>query len=220
MGQGWDCSGVSNQSPIHIHYCHGLESGPNGYKATAMREWARVTAPDQKMSLWSPRRRNSVLRCLLRQLPARPKLDIAVSDALEACVQVHRRTLVDQPDVLVGSSWGGLVAAVLIAEEVWTGPAVLLCPALRTMERRFPSLGVGTRSASHLIETLAELPEGVRSRMCIVHGTLDPTVPLADSRELSSRTGIRLEEIEGGSHGLGVIVEDGRLRRLVEAVTL
>ena len=38
---------------MHIHYCHKLESGLGGYKARTMREWARVTAPDQRMSLYS-----------------------------------------------------------------------------------------------------------------------------------------------------------------------
>ena len=51
-----------------------------------------------------------------------------------------------------------------------------------------------------------------------MHGTADATVPVDDSVSLSSATGIPLELIEGGSHGLGAIVKDGRLVRFVQRV--
>ena len=154
---------------LHIHYCHGLESGPDGYKARCMRTWATVTAPDQQMSLWNPLRSNSVARCLLYRPGA--GFSGAVLSALEACVQVQRHALAgSSPDVLVGSSWGGLVAAVLLAEGAWRGPAVLLCPALRLMERRLPALRSGPRSADHLTKALARLPEDTRSHILLVHG--------------------------------------------------
>lgn len=202
---------------LHIHYCHGLESGPDGYKARWMRTWATVTAPDQQMSLWNPLRSNSVARSLLYRPGA--GLSRAVLSSLEACVQVQLRVLADsRPDVLVGSSWGGLVAAVLIAEGAWQGPAVLLCPALRLMERRLPALHSGPRSAERLTEALAMLPEDTRSHILLIHGTADPTIPISDSRALARDAGVRLREIEGGSHGLGVIARDGRLRECIEQV--
>ena len=39
----------------------------------------------------------------------------------------------------------------------------------------------------------------------------DETVPLEDSRRLAEATGIALQLVDGGSHGLGAIVRDGRL---------
>ncbi len=202
---------------LHVHYCHGLESGPQGYKASAMRDWARVTVPDQHMSVWDVRRRNSMIRSYVRRLPRWPSRGQAARDSLEACVQIQRHAL-DAPDVVVGSSWGGLVTSVMLVEGIWTGPTVLLCPALRVMERRLPVLRSGPRSADTLIARLAALPQAQRAQICLVHGTADRTVPFADSEEIAGRTGIRLEPIDGGSHGLSVIVPDGRLQRFVTAV--
>lgn len=52
----------------------------------------------------------------------------------------------------------------------------------------------------------------------LVHGDADSTVPVADSSDLSKATGIALETISGGSHGLSSIVRDGRLVQLVQQV--
>ena len=49
-----------------VLYCHGLESGPNGYKVRALRERGLdVVAPALQMSLWNPTQKNSLLRSLL-----------------------------------------------------------------------------------------------------------------------------------------------------------
>lgn len=38
-----------------VLYCHGLESGPMGFKVRMMRQGGlEVAAPDMKMSLWNP----------------------------------------------------------------------------------------------------------------------------------------------------------------------
>ena len=51
-----------------------------------------------------------------------------------------------------------------------------------------------------------------------MHGTADETVPVDDSRALSEATGIALELIDGGSHGLGAILGDGRLVEFMRRV--
>ena len=204
-------------SSLRVHYCHGLASGPGGYKARAIGEWATLNVPNQHMSLYHPLRTNSMLRWWLRQLPGVPVRSKAMLDALDACVQIQRAAL-DKPDVLVGSSWGGLVTCVMLAEGLWRGPTVLLCPATRVMERRLPGLRTGPRSADVLVQAIADLPQSVRDQICIVHGTADDVVPIEDSRMLSAQAGLRLEEVTGGSHGLSGLVPDGRLRSFIESV--
>ena len=40
---------------MRVLYCHGLESGPNGYKARGLREQGvELIAPSMDMSLWDP----------------------------------------------------------------------------------------------------------------------------------------------------------------------
>ena len=68
------------------------------------------------------------------------------------------------------------------------------------------------------VECVGALDAAVKARCVIVHGTADTTIPIEDSRTLSRETGIQLVEVEGGTHGLGVIVRDGRLRHFIETV--
>lgn len=139
---------------------------------------------------------------------------------MNACIDIQRRAL-NAPDVLVGSSWGAAVAASLLALGPWRGPTVLLCPALRQIERwMYPRgpLPSSAITAAGVAERLASLPKTVKARCLIVHGTRDRVVPLEDSRWLSQRSGIRLMEIQGGSHGLGAMVTEGQLYTFVEHV--
>ena len=128
---------------VRVLFCHGLESGPLGRKVVGLREAGfAVTAPDMEMSLFNPARRNSVVRSLLSPsalLTRWPSdwLGLALADSFDACVDVQRAALADgEHDVLLGSSWGGAVAAALLADGSWKGPAVIMCPALAHKERR------------------------------------------------------------------------------------
>ena len=213
--------------PLCIHYCHGLESGPGGYKVRTLRAGgATVVAPDMQMSLWDPRARSGVARSLAHVAwTRRPTrwLPAAVARSRDACIALQQAALAathPPPSVLVGSSWGGMVAAILLAEGHWQGPTVLLCPALRLIERWMVPAGPppGPRRADAVVAALAALPLALRARCVLVHGTADTTIPLADSRGLAEATGIRLVEVAGGSHGLGRFTSEGHLGALIAAV--
>ena len=140
----------------------------------------------------------------------------AATDSLDACVATQRAALAaEPPEVLVGSSWGGYVAAVLLAEGAWAGPTLLLCPAYRMVERSLRK-HEGPRGPAALVSRLAALPEGVRARCWLVHGDGDTDVPLEDSQALSEATGFRLIVVAGQGHGLGGITADGTLTAYVE----
>ncbi len=217
------------QKPLSILLCHGLESGPGSAKHRNLEAPPHsCECPDMRMSLWSPLKENSVVRSLPSVITTHPPgewLAAASFSSLGKCVDVASDALrareADPPDVLVGSSWGGYVALVLVAEGVWSGPTVVLCPALRLLERhlgKVPRGGAG-RSADALTERLCTLGADGRSalrRLVIVHGTEDETVPIQDSRRLAEQTGCRLVEVAGGDHPLRAFVADGSLRALVE----
>jgi len=205
---------------MRVLFCHGLESGPGGFKPRALRsQGATVTAPDMAMSLWNPTKRNSVVlgllspRAMLTRWPSQ-WIGGALADSFEACVDVQHTALRDAGpaafDVLIGSSWGGAVAAALIAEGAWTGPAVMLCPALSELRRH------GAIEA--IVDQIAALPAERKAQCLIVHGDADETIPVADSVKLCAATGIELEVIEGGNHGMGSVAADGRLLRFAERV--
>ena len=201
----------------NVHYCHGLESGPGGFKARKLSEHFQVTSPDMKMSLWNPFAENSLVRNLVFRLRFPPSR--ALFDSFEGCLDIQRLALAarDQPpDVLVGSSWGGGVAAALLAEGAYRGPFVLLCPAIGIREQwvgadvNRPSL-----SLESISENLANLPDEIKKCGLLVHGTADGTVPIEHTRALSERIGVELLEVEDGSHGLGAWTASEGLRDAV-----
>lgn len=105
-----------------------------------------------------------------------------------------------RPDVLVGSSFGGGVVLQLLQEGVWTGPTLLLAQAGVKMRLR------------------PELPEGIP--VWLVHGLRDEVVPIEHSRQLAGTGSPQLVELieVDDTHGLGRLVREGELERLVRRV--
>ena len=92
---------------LEVQYAHGLESSPQGDKARFLATQFDVSAP------------------------AMDTRDFA------ACVEQQARELERfQPDVLVGSSFGGAVALALLQQQRWSGPTLLLAPAARALGSR------------------------------------------------------------------------------------
>ena len=207
-----------------VLYAHGLESGANGYKTQVMRDQGLdVTAPELEMSLWDVRQKNALLRNLLSPaalFSGYPSqwFSSAMDASFSACVGVMQTAASKGSfDVLVGSSWGGAVAAGLIATGGWKGPALLLCPALHLKEK----YGMSTNdelSAAAITAALAALPAEQKQRIVLVHGTADATVSIDDSRALSAATGIHLEVLKGQRHGLSGFTRDGDLVEFVHRV--
>jgi predicted esterase len=130
-------------APLRVLYIHGLEGSPQGNKARYLRKYFEVVAEAMDTS------------------------------DFEGCVRQQASLIErDQPDVVVGSSFGGAVAAALVQRGQWRGPTLLLAPAL-----------------AHLGLSLT-LPEG--SRVLIVHGERDAVVSIDDSRELARNAQLEL----------------------------
>lgn len=201
---------------LHIHFVHGLESGPAGNKVSSLQEWAKTTCPDMHLSLLNPLKRNSVINSLLSRIVRLEApstwLSGALIDSFDASIALQREALQaeEPPDVLVGSSWGGAIVLQLVAEGTWSGPALVLCPATRKI--------LGIRRADDLTARLVALSLASHGKIKLVHGTSDRTIPIEDSRELALAAGLQLIEVEGGSHGLREFTESGRLREAIESI--
>ncbi len=151
-----------------VQFIHGLEGSPQGAKARLFAEHFTALTPAMDTS------------------------DFA------ACIKLQTAVIgTFRPDVLVGSSFGGAVAVVLLQRGIWRGPTLLLAQA--ALRRGVPP----------------QLPENVR--IWLVHGVHDDVVDIADSRTLA-RTGtpalVRLMEVDD-DHSLSGMVESGRLVEVV-----
>jgi|APGre2960657444_1045066.scaffolds.fasta_scaffold00272_3 pimeloyl-ACP methyl ester carboxylesterase len=138
----------------------------------------------------------------------------AVEASVVASLAVARAALIAfKPDVVVGSSWGGALATLLVHEGAWTGPLALLAPAGSRI-----SLNMRPRSA--LGRTLQQ-PLPPQCRGIVVHGTKDTVVPLKDSRALCAQSPkMVVRSVEDG-HALALALRGRALARLVaEAAAL
>jgi len=154
-----------------VQFIHGLEGSPQGSKARLLAEHFDCVTPAMDTS------------------------------DFEGCVTLQGEVIGRfEPDVLVGSSFGGAVAVELLRRGLWRGRTLLLAQAALKSD------------------PLARLPEDVT--VWLVHGTRDTLVDPADSRQLA-RTGspsrVRLIEVED-DHPLHASVADGRLVEWVKTL--
>jgi hypothetical protein len=156
---------------MRVQFVHGLESSPQGTKA----------------------------RLFAQHFEARtPAMD--TSD-FEACVQLQAGVLAEfEPDLLIGSSFGGAVVVALIERNLWCGKTLLLAQASRMFLAR------------------PRLPPNFR--ITLLHGIEDEIVDIADSRALAA-TGtpgcVELIEVDD-DHQLSRSVRSGALIELVRRI--
>jgi predicted esterase len=155
---------------IRVQFAHGLESSPQGNKARLLAEHFTALTPAMN------------------------------TRDLEGCVQVHARALrAFQPNVLVGSSFGGAVVVALLMRGLYQGATLLLAQAAL---RYLPQ---------------ARLPGGVP--VTLVHAREDEVIPFADSERLASTGSPELVTLlpRADDHALSALCARGELASIVAA---
>lgn len=152
-----------------VLFVHGLEGNPQGSKARFLAEHFDALTPAMDTS------------------------------SFEGSIETIRAALAShQPEVLVGSSFGGAVALALLQVGLFSGPTLLLAPAARAYDLELA------------------LPPNVR--VIIAHGTRDDVVPPDDSRALAETGSPGLVELVmvDDEHRLQTLVDSARLAELVK----
>ena len=137
----------------------------------------------------------------------------AVTFMVDSVCHIIQDTISEfQPDVLMGSSFGGAIAAIILSRQVWQGPTVLLCPATH-------------RVLAYMGSSLTRHPLPPKSSVLIIHGTSDDTVPIEHSRKLLSlfqrmmmpdrQQACRLIEVED-DHRLAKAATESEMQRWIE----
>jgi hypothetical protein len=134
----------------------------------------------------------------------------ALAKSFVACVEIQRAALLqEQPDIVVGSSWGGAVVVELMCQGAWNGPTVLLAPAVHR---------VCTKTGRGDSRQIAQALRG--KRVVIFHDPTDDVVPFADSEALAAEGQLDLRAVDGGGHRLLGICQDGRLAAALHELAL
>lgn len=138
----------------------------------------------------------AVLRMRMRSILQRA-IDDAVSSTLATAERAlsHARATLGGVDVLVGQSWGGAVAALLVARGLYDGPTLLTAPATALM--------MGSPASRH--HGRAVLPAGFDAGcMACVSGAEDGVVDPCGVDRWATEQGVRFVLVPGGMHNLAV----------------
>jgi pimeloyl-ACP methyl ester carboxylesterase len=183
---------------MRILFVHGLESGPQGAKYTAMKTFGHhvesVQMPSGKRARKDPAVIASILlvivviALLVWQLPGpifgmialavaylRPGIQqfraLLVRRMTSRCVSVQRGFVAGKSyDLAVGSSFGGAVLLELMRSGDVTCPVLLMAPAQERL--------------AHYARTVFA-PFAYSAPLTIVQGAKDDVVPIEDSRNLA-----------------------------------
>lgn len=115
-----------------------------------------------------------------------PILSKAVASMLRKSLDVQIAALKKHiPDVVVASSYGGAVAALLLAEGHWHGPTILLAPAFKRVAGLITDRKHGVMPYAQALDALVARQGKGMAPLLLVHATADNTVPFAHSEELA-----------------------------------
>ena len=235
-----------------VIFMHGLESGLQGKKSKYLhRHFENTYTPDMQMSLLNIKKKNSVLRNILKTNMLRLWLVLllfslvvfyytnitytiayvvmcmflfvfikkymvqsALDMSLQQCIAVQSHALQEfQPHIIVGSSWGGLVALTCMVNNAYSCPTVLIAPPVKMILNKIDPSG-------RKWHNMCEMAKHITDKVYIVHGENDQTVPVEDSREFIAQSGGSLQIIPGGDHSLNdSLLQDETVYALKNIIT-
>lgn len=127
----------------------------------------------------------------------------SLAKSFEACVEIQQEAIrLEQPDIILGSSWGGAIAVELMRRGHWNGATILLAPAVH---RVWNKIGPGEDVA------IARQLKDRGAKTIIFHDPSDATVPFEDSVKLAQEANFELRAVDGGGHRLMGLVQSGQL---------
>lgn len=142
---------------MRVLFLHGLEGSPTGPKVQHLQQ-------NSQFEVFAPALDTAPVIEFLKAGRAEAELVPLLETSFHIASNAVARFA---PHVVVGSSFGGAIAAMLASREVWAGPLVLLAPASR-IKYHLP--------ARH-------------GRVVVLHGRQDDTVPIEGSIHLAQRSG-------------------------------
>ena len=170
---------------MKIMYLHGLEGDANGVKGSYCQTQYGAIAPQMPATLVS--------------------LMKSRKDCITECYQVAKKAIKQhQPDLIIGSSFGGGITMALMQSGIHTGYAILLAPA--GVKFGLPTL----------------IPNG--NKVVIIHDPNDNIVPFEDSlkivnsNEANRGATIQLIQTDGG-HKLINLTTSGLLDRVISGLS-
>jgi len=146
---------------------------------------------------------------------------LGAKESLKKCVELQRVRLQEireqdgrPPDLLVGYSWGGLVAARLLASGDYEGPALLIAPAVCHGPRNS-----GIFDWRPLCYGELEKRPELQKLIVILQGDQDQTTRPDKVREWHQKlSGMRLQNVLGAPHGMNIELRGERSELEVRAM--
>lgn len=137
----------------------------------------------------------------------------AIRKSFFTCKKLQEKAVEEfKPDIIIGSSWGGAIAASLIVENKWNGKTILLAPAFHRINEK-----------ADIYYSLNRVDGNNDKRIMIVQSEHDKLVTFDDGYKIlnllkhNNKNNITLEFINDESgHRMSSLVNDGLLMKLIE----
>lgn len=122
--------------------------------------------------------------------------------SLEHCILVQKEAITSfQPELILASSWGALVALFCVERGFYGGKVVLIAPPLKLFFER-----VGKPKGWE--DFCQKFSQNQISKMLVIHGDQDEVVPLEDSKLFVQKTGLELRVLAGDHRLNSTLLED------------
>ena len=146
--------------------------------------------------------------------------------SLNGCKEIQKKEIKKfNPDIIIGSSWGGCVLLSLIHEKYWQSNSIALAPAYyRVMKATYHQSKnqniLNNHKINHLLDFGQLNVKNKQKKVKIIHGKYETTVPIEGSYELIKRNPdfFDLLALESKDHSLRLVVNDTNNPILINAI--
>ena len=180
---------------MKILFLHGLEGSPSGEKATHLCHNYDTVVPTLDVSGFKVlyERHGEVLDDIFYLEGVQESLEKPLKQARDVI-------LIDKPDLVIGSSFGGALLAMLIVEGTWDGPSLFLA------------------SAAKKLTGLNRVTQTPGNGLHWIHGAQDEIIPCEDSITAALASQGTLEIVQD-DHRLSGIIKSGKLDDAIARLT-
>ncbi len=180
---------------LKVLFLHGLEGNPDGTKASYLRQKYDTRIP-MLDTLKLRKLKDQYAEFAWPEIP-RDKIIKAATKPLE---QAQKAIKEYHPDIIVGSSLGGAILAMLVRDDIWNGPTLFLA------------------SGAQLLFGVTDLMNRASASRHWIHGMCDSIVPYTHSLNAAQESYGTCQLIDD-DHRLESIIDSGILAEAIENLT-
>eukprot|EP01084_Bolivina_argentea_P082204 148847_1 len=143
-------------------------------------------------------------------------LSKALKSTFESAIEIQKQAIIKyNPDLIIGSSFGGAVTIELIRRQKWNKPTILLAPGYTKV---MSYIHYNVSDISNALYLMKLNTYSNNKNILIIHGDKDTAIELKDSQKIQNinKDIMDLQIIPNEDHNLHQIAQNGQLSNIVQ----